>query len=603
MKRTISYIIICCTALCTSACDFLDQVPDERLSLEKVFETRKNSEDFLATVYSYRIDESTVSIVTSDGCSDDIDISYDRPNQSNYDMNKINLGNWSASSDYFNFWKSLYRGIRAANVFMQNIRGNKEMVANGETDRIEQYYNEARFLRAYFSFLLLRQYGPIVLLGDEIIPPDSESSEPSMQKMRSPYDECVDWIADELDAAKEGLPFHFTDQLSTDYGRATGATCMAVKARLLLYAASPQFNGNPAYKDVVNPDGTHLFATEYDAEKWKRAADAAYDIIKTNQFQLYKASHNGKVNPFLSVRNLYLDPWNSEVIWCLTTHAEENVHRHGSPRYYNGYESVAITQSLVDEFQMWDGRDKENSSSEYPYSESGFSDADFKDANTGWVYAPKGTYKMWVGREPRFYVNVAFNGAYAIYNDQKDKYKWQLNFSGNDGKQASWDFPRSGYVRTKGVSPAYNAKNNATVQIPYIMFRYGEVLLNYVEALNEYDPGNADILKYLNMIRERAGLPGIDAGKSQEEMRRLIRHERRVEHCGERLRYYDTRRWLIAEQTDGGEFWGMNVDGDGNSFYNRTVFEKRVFRKEFYLFPIPQSEINKNKNLVQNPGW
>ena len=129
------------------------------------------------------------------------------------------------------------------------------------------------------------------------------------------------------------------------------------------------------------------------------------------------------------------------------------------------------------------------------------------------------------------------------------------------------------------------------------------MLLNYAEALNEYSAGNADILTSLNQVRERAGLPGIAAGKSQAEMRELIRHERRVELCGERLRYFDTRRWLIAEQVDGGPFYGMNVDGDGDSFYVRTPFETRVFRKEFYLFPIPQAEINKDKNIVQNPGW
>ena len=605
MKRILLYIFVFVASISTTACDFLDQIPDDRLTLEQVFATRKNSEDYLATIYSYRIDESTVSVKNSDACSDDMDVSYDRPDQSNYDMNKINLGNWSASSDYFNYWTTLYQGIRAATVFMQNIRGNKEMLENNETDRIEQYYNEARFLRAYFCFLLLRQYGPIVLPEDTPIAPDLEASHPLMQKMRSPYDECVDWIVSELDEAGKGLPVNFTDQLPTDYGRATRGACMAVKARLLLYAASPQFNGNPAYKDVVNPDGTHLFATEYDVNKWKRAAAAAADIIKLNRFGLYKVYYSGTstLNPFQSLRDLYLEPWNNEVIWCLTTHAEENIHRHGSPRYYNGYESVAITQSLVDEFQMWDGRDKENSSSTYPYSESGFSSADFKDSKTGWVFAPKGTYNMWVNREPRFYLNVAFNGAYALYNNQGDKYKWQLNNSGNDGKAGSWDFPRSGYVRTKGVSPAYNAKTGAQVQIPWILFRYGEVLLNYAEALNECNPGHGDILTYLNQVRNRAGLPSIESGKSQEEMRKIIRHERRVELCAERLRYYDTRRWLIAEQTDAGDFYGMNMDADGNAFYVRTVFETRVFRKEFYLFPIPQSEINKDKNIVQNPGW
>ena len=135
------------------------------------------------------------------------------------------------------------------------------------------------------------------------------------------------------------------------------------------------------------------------------------------------------------------------------------------------------------------------------------------------------------------------------------------------------------------------------------MFRYAEVLLNYAEALNECDPGNAEIRTYLNQVRERAGLPGVASGLSQNQMRQAIRHERRVELCGEHLRYYDTRRWLIAEQVEAGPFYGMNVDGDGNSFFNRVVFETRVFRKEFYLFPIPQSEINKDKNIVQNPGW
>ena len=604
MKRILLQPFLLCAACLTfTGCkDFLDQVPSDRLTLEQIFSTRSYSEDFLATVYYYRIDESNTSVKNSDGCSDDIDISYDRPNDSNYDMNKINLGNWSASSDYFNNWTTLYRGIRAATVFMQNIRGNKEMIENGEQARIEQYFCEARFLRAYYCFLILRQYGPLVLPDDTPIPADTDSNDPLMNKMRDPYDDCVEWIAGELDAAGAGLALNFTDQLTSDYGRATRAACMAVKARLLLYAASPQFNGNPAYANVVNPDGRHLFAQTYDAGKWKKAADAAKAIINLNRFSLYKVYYDGTttLDPFRSVRNVYLDPWNSEVIWCLTSHAEENVHRHGSPRHYNGYESVAITQSLVDEFQMKDGTDIASSAS---YVSTGYSTADYKDNTTGWVFAPKGTFNPWVNREPRFYLNVAFNGAYALYNDQGDKYKWQLNFSGEDGKKGSWDFPRSGYVRTKGVSSAYNAKTGSSVQIPWILFRYAEVLLNYAEALNEYDPGNPDILSSLNQVRQRAGLPAVASGLSQEQMRGKIRHERRVELCGEHLRYYDTRRWLIAEQTDAGPFYGMNVDADGDSFYIRTVFENRVFRKEFYLFPIPQSEINKDRNLVQNPGW
>ena len=139
MRRIACYIAILSAGMLLSGCKgFLDQVPSDRLTLEQIFAKRGYSEDFLASIYAYRLDESRTSYSNPDGCSDDIDISYDRPNDDGYDMNKINLGNWSASSDYFNNWTPLYRGIRAATLFMQNIRSNQEMLDNGEMQRIEQ---------------------------------------------------------------------------------------------------------------------------------------------------------------------------------------------------------------------------------------------------------------------------------------------------------------------------------------------------------------------------------------------------------------------------------------------------------------------------------
>lgn len=142
------------------------------------------------------------------------------------------------------------------------------------------------------------------------------------------------------------------------------------------------------------------------------------------------------------------------------------------------------------------------------------------------------------------------------------------------------------------------------------MMRYAEILLNYAEALNEFSPGNADIVKYLNLIRERGGIPQYGTGAnalplpaSQAEMREAIRNERRVELAFEHHRYFDTRRWKIAEQTEVGSMYGMNVDANPPAFYTRTKFETRVFLKSYYLMPIPQTDINKNPNLVQNPYW
>lgn len=156
------------------------------------------------------------------------------------------------------------------------------------------------------------------------------------------------------------------------------------------------------------------------------------------------------------------------------------------------------------------------------------------------------------------------------------------------------------------MSPTYHP-NVTTANRAHVMMRYAEILLNYVEALNEASPGHPDILKYLNQVRERGGIPPLTGSYTQEQMRQFIRTERRIELAFEHLRYFDTRRWKIAEQTDGGPFYGMNVEaGTSNTdpnFFKRTRFETRVFRKSFYFFPIPQTEVQRNPNLVQNPGW
>lgn len=620
MKYIIRYIsAVLLAAFAVSCSDFLSQVPSDRLTEEQIFSTRKYSERYLAAIYTYIPDDSRTSYNNLDGMSDDIDISYDRPSEAQYFMSLINMGNWSTTSDYFNYWYNCYRGIRSASNFLSKIDGNAEMIKNGEHMRIREMKGEAHFLRGYLASVILFQYGPFVMPTETPIAADTPGSDPVMQLPRSSYDECVDYIIDELDLAIEMLPLHWTDQPKNDYGRATGLSAKALKSRVLLYAASPQFNGNPDYLNVMNKDGKRLYA-DYDVEKWRIAAEAAEEIIKyaeSNPTKLGLYEDEGG-NPYLSCRDVFLEPWNKEVIFAMTTHDQVNIHRHGSPRNYNGYESAAITQSLVDEFEMANGKRINDPAS--GYREDGFSTEDYLDPkNPEWVFAPSGSYNMYVGREPRFYMNVAFNGAYCIYNNQADKYRWQLFFNGRDGKGGSWDFPRSGYVRLKGVSPDYNAKNNLSVEIPYPVYRYAEILLNYVEALNEYDydANKTKIHKYMNMIRNRAGLPSLDASHTQESMREAIRHERRVELCGEKRRYFDTRRWLIAEQTDGGDFYGMNVDGgtstnlnnvnwtsaDMQPFYARTVFETRVFRKAYYLFPVPQLEINKNPNIIQNPGW
>lgn len=613
MNRT-GVILFLLTIFSFTACQkgFLDQVPDDRLTMEQVFSRRDLTEQYLANIYNVVMKDpaGVTAGIPWIGASDEGDVSYDRPDYNSY---KMNLGNWNASSDYYNFWTAYYQGIRSATYFMEHVGTNQQilMEANG-AELVKQYTGEARFLRAYAYFLLMQQYGPVVLAGDELIPSDIPGSDPRMNLPRSSFDECVNYVVAELDKAATELPQHFTMQAELDYGRATKVAAMAVKARLLLYAASPLFNGNKDYVDLRNPDGKQLINQTADQTKWRRAADASKALIDEGLFSLYKKYNGSEIDPLLSCRDLFLDTWNTEWIFARAKSSISAWERTATPRgIAAGYSATGPTQQLVDQFEMENGQRPitgyNSDGSPIINPASGYKETGF--ATSAGKYHPNGVSNMYVNREPRFYVAVSYPGSYWINTSEGNKVI-QTWFSGESGKKGSWDHSRTGYINRKNVSPLTNPRLSKYAERAYVMFRFGEVLLNYVEALNEIEPGHADIMQYLNMIRERAGVPQYGAGVSplpvpagQAAVREAIHHERQIELAFEYLRYFDTRRWKIAEQTDNGPFWGMNVDADPPAFYRRTVFETRVFRKNYYLFPIPQSELDKDRNLVQNTGW
>ncbi|WP_245541995.1 RagB/SusD family nutrient uptake outer membrane protein [Proteiniphilum acetatigenes] len=596
--------------------DFLNQVPDDILTLEEVFNRRDLSEEWLANVYNYIRDEAhRTNSPPWDNISDDSDVSQ-RGNPF-----QVNLGNWNASSNYWNFWTDYYKGIRDATTFINNIDGNEQILESREGEAlIRQRKGEARFLRAFFYTELLKQYGPVIIIGDEEINPDLPMDNPLMQLPRSPYDECVNYIASELDKAMEEIPVvHYIDDqvLRSDFGRASKILCMAVKSRLLLYAASPLFNGNSEYSGFANKDGTPLVNTTYDAGKWERAANAAKEVIdyaeSTGNLGLYtRYRADGSIDGFLSYRDLFLDSWNIEWILARNTANMHGWQRSNTPRLANGYASHGPTQQLIDVYRMADGTApvtgyRPDGTPIINPAAVGYSEEGFENYQAPGATRAVPTYRMYINREPRFYATVAYSGSDWINTTSSlGVREIQLYYTGESGKGGSHDYSETGYLWRKNVSPTYHPTQN-NVARTYVMMRYAEILLNYVEALNEYDPGNSDILKYLNRIRERGGLAPLESGLDQDQMRDEIRKERRIELTIEHLRYFDTRRWKIAEETDGGLFWGMNVEsGTSNTdpaFFQRTIFETRVFRKNFYLFPIPQSEVEKNQNLAQNPGW
>lgn len=618
MKHKITALFISSFLLISTSCqkDFLNQVPDDRLSLEEVFNRRKLSEEWLAGTYNFIRDEAHRTNDTPwDVLSDDNDVS-----QRNAPY-RVNLGNWNASSNYWNFWDHYYKGIRTATTFINNIDGNEEILQEREgAALIKKRKAEARFLRAFFYAEILKQYGPFVIIGDLEIDPDLPLTDPEMQLPRSSYDDCVDYIVSELDMAEADLDItHYydgDDVLENDMGRASKILCQAVKSKVLLYAASPLVNGNNDYNGLTNNDGSPLFNNTYDEKKWERAATAAKSIIdyaeSSGRLGLYKKmDKNGKLDPYLSYRDVFLDSWNIEWIMARNNANLHGYQRSSTPRLANGYASMGPTQQLVDAYRMQDGSvpitSYNSNGSPVINTQSGYSETGFSKFTAPGATREKNTFNMYVNREPRFYASITYSGSDWINTTSSlGVREVQLYYTGESGKGGSHDYSETGYLFRKNISPTYHPTQN-NVARSLVMMRYAEILLNYVEALNEYSPNHPDILKYLNQIRERGGIPALSAGISQSEMRTHIRTERRIELTMEHLRYFDTRRWKIAEQTDGGAFYGMNVEaGTSNTdiaFFQRTRFETRVFRKSFYFFPIPQTEIQRNPNLVQNQGW
>jgi hypothetical protein len=611
-------LILMLLPLVYSSCnkDFLNQVPDDMLTIEEIFNRRDLSESWLANVYNYVRDEAHRTNTTPwDVISDDCDVS-----QRN-DPFRVNLGNWNASSNYWNFWNHYYKGIRSATTFINNIDGNGQILEDSEGPAlIKRRKAEARFLRAFFYSEILKQYGPFIIVGDNEIDPGLSLNDFTMQLSRSSYDECVDYIISELDLAEADLDvtkYTASDQeLENNMGRADKLLCKAIKSKVLLYAASPLFNGNKDYEGFTNKDGKPLINTSYDPKKWEKAAAAARAIIdyaeSSDKLGLYKVmKSDGTVDGYLSYRDVFLDSWNIEWILARNQNQLSFYQRSCTPRLASGYASMGPTQQLIDTYRMSNGLSPvigyNSDGSPVIDPASGYSETGFTSFRAPGATRNKNTFNMYVNREPRFYATVTYSGSDWINTKSSlGVREIELFYTGESGKGGSHDYSETGYLFRKNVSPTYHPTRN-NIARPYVMIRYAEILLNYVEALNEYNPGHSDILKYLNQIRERGGIPALQDGLTQEEMREMIRTERRIELTMEHIRYFDTRRWKIAEETDAGPFYGMNAErGSSNSdpsFFRRTRFESRIFRKSFYLFPIPQTEIQRNKNLVQNPGW
>lgn len=628
MKKQNSIYTLLIALLCfVSSCDYLgvsDQLAGGLQNTEQVFDNVSYTKRWYANVFAGIPDYSGINSVNVGafknpwtGMCDELVVGYGNSSKyNNSDRNAANMG--------FHRYGDCYKYIRQANIFLQKAHPIMTTGTQGDQlleDELTQMKANVRFMRAFYHYLLFEQYGPIILVKDKIYNATEDQDVP-----RNTVDEVIEYIDSELTAVASELTQEpiFEDK---DY-RAwpTKGVALAVRAKLWLYAASPLLNGG--YREalsVTNPDGTRLFP-DYDAGKWEKALAACKDFIdyaEAGRYELYKEykDDNGAViDPDKSVYNLF-QKYTHEIIWATANNDWGGMNgdafdRRIAPRCEkNGLGSTGVTQELVDAFYMKDGFPV-SATAYLPqsilYQEEGY--GTYKDQNDNFSkkYTNVTVSNRYLNREPRFYNTVFFNGRqWPVSCNQVLFYN-----GGNSGVQEG-QATLTGYMLFKRFNRSVSLTNPGVASQfrPSIIFRLADFYLMYAEAANEVNPNDARVLKYLNLVRERAGLPDIETLNpairgNQELQRAAIQRERQIELATEGQRYFDVRRWMIADKNgegrQNGYVHGMNVRGESNDKedFNRIVEASQiVFNRKMYLYPMPDFEMRKTKNLVQNPGW
>ncbi|WP_029906825.1 RagB/SusD family nutrient uptake outer membrane protein [Prevotella sp. 10(H)] len=621
------YLLIICFSV-SSCADFLDNAPDDQLTLEIIFNDKERTEGWLANIYSGIPDViwSYAKYIGYDTMSDDLTPSY---RWTPWDWKPIDftMGNWYTDSEWkSNFWNELPQRIRQAYIFIENVHPTRDL----SEAEVENMKNEARFLIAYYYWINTNAYGSVPFFDDVV---DVNAPVEELMKGQVPFDEMVDWVDGQLFDLSKKLPASYSE--ARMYGRATSIMCLAVRARMLLFAASPLVNGNPDYAGFQNYDGKERFNSTYSAEKWVRATKACKELIDAAHAAghklYYEYNEDGSIDPFMSYQNMMFRreaDGNKEILFVRPDCNFGEYEGHATPRGCNGNGGLGVPQSLVDAFFMENGLppilgyNADNTpiiNATSGYSEKGFSTTE-EVRNTKWNETQgdgkvtlANTFNMYCHREPRFYVSVLYNGAWFKSEGRTTRF-----MSGEWDGGPTHDAPQQGYLVRKKYHPETNRREGYTPYRPGIVYRLGEAYLNYAEALNESSPGSADILKYLNLIRERAGVPTygsaagqIPAPSGQAAMREAIYRERRVELNNEGIRYDDIRRLKLGEKLLNGDVMGMNFGGtkysddknDPESFFVRTKSFRKIYSKKCYWFPVHQGEIDKDPTLVQAPFW
>lgn len=578
--------------------DFLNQQPLDKYSDEAVWKDPALVQTFVNNIYlglphgfsnimmSSIVDETSYN---ADFGSSNVTKSLITPS----DLGIFDLGYWTGNRQRMMNWSMVYKFVRSANMFFEKV----ETVPFENAEDKNRMKGEVYFLRAYLYHNLVSMYGgvPIITrtygLKDDFTVP------------RESYENSVKFIVGQLDSAALLLPVKYGGTTAVHIGRATKGAALALKARVLLHAASDLYNSNGSWAGSFSNKALIGYTGGDRTARWQAAKDAAKAVIDLGAYSLYKPSPANAAEATKNYADIFLLKETSEDIFVrfFTPKTNEdwdgyNPGLYNTPNGWHGWGSNTPIGQHVDAYEMSNG-------------------TRFDWNNPVHKVAP------YQGRDPRFYASINYDGALwrprpsdvaakdpigIVQTGYYEKPDGTVT-PGLDTRNSpieDWNGTYTGYYMRKFVDPTLNAQFVKQDQ-PWRYIRYTEVLLNYAEAclaLNQ----EAEARQYINMIRRRAGMP--DITESGPALVDRYRNERRIELAFEDHRYFDVRRWMIAPQAyqdAQGVSIRYKVDATGKVIagptYTVITAQDRDWNPRFYLFPIKLDEINRNNKLVQNP--
>ena len=622
----------CSLAGCSDYLDVSDEIA-ENLTLEEVFDNPNYMRRWHGNLFNCISEYSSIGRNQADGFSGVWVSMCGETTISSAGWTEMTSGFTAATAPYQR-WTALYQYIRDAHIFLERVQpkgtvNDQYQLTEADVKRMKA---EAKFLIAYSYFSLFELYGAVPIVTGIANPEDK-----GLDYARSSVDEVVEYIDGLLVEVIESgdLPETIIKNPSAtgndkynlnEIVRPTVTAAKALRAKLWVYAASPLFNGG--YEEalqVTNTDGKQLFPA-YDANKWNIAKERLEELFANtdqNGHKLFTVmNEDGTINPDESYYQLF-QSYNDEILWATGDNLwnGSTMEQNTNPRdCYTGWGYLGVSQELVDAYFVDNGLTIDDPGS--GYREDGFTDVvnpcnENKRVDTG-------VFTMYANREPRFYASIGYEGK-SWHIQPIGRPDYTIGFAKGEGcDNSSADNPRTGYLPTKFKNRQilYTGDYIKQWARPSILFRLADFYLYYAEVCNEINPGDPNIITYLDKVRERAGIPGYQelarTNKkniigNQDLQRKMIQRERQVELAMEGQRYFDIRRWMICgegEDADQSALHGMNMNGykdqpigSATSYFTRILIESRAWRRSMYLYPIPQDEIQKSQLLVQNPLW